>query len=88
LEPGDEVIVTEFGFIMHRIYASLCQAKVVLAKERSFKASVDEILKKITSKTFYNTYKHLSSIMITRRNKLYLIGFGIVGIIFIVRFLS
>jgi len=43
---------------------------------------------KITSKTFYNTYKRLSSIMITRRNKLYLIGFGIVGIIFIVRFLS
>jgi len=36
----------------------------------------------------YNTYKHLSSIMITRRNKLYLIGFGVVGIIFIVRFLS
>ena len=51
LEPGDEVIVTEFGFIMHRIYASLCQAKVVLAKERNFKASVDEILKKVTSKT-------------------------------------
>ena len=23
LEPGDEVVVTEFGFIMHRIYASL-----------------------------------------------------------------
>jgi hypothetical protein len=26
--------------------------------------------------------------MITRRNKLYLIGFAVVGIIFIVRFLS
>jgi len=51
LEPGDEVIVTEFGFIMHRIYASFCQAKVVLAKERNFKASVDEILKKVTGKT-------------------------------------
>lgn len=51
LESGDEVIVTEFGFIMHRLYASLCQAKVVLAKERNFKASVDEILKKVTSKT-------------------------------------
>ena len=51
LEPGDEVIVTEFGFIMHRIYASFCQAKIVLAKERNFKASVDEILKKVTGKT-------------------------------------
>ena len=51
LEPGDEVIVTEFGFIMHRIYASLHNAKVILAKEKNFKASVDEILKKVTNKT-------------------------------------
>jgi len=51
LEPRDEVIVTEFGFIMHRIYASLHKAKVVLAKEKNFKASVDEILKKVTNKT-------------------------------------
>ena len=51
LEPGDEVVVTEFGFIMHRIYASLYKAKVILAKEKNFKASVDEILKKVTNKT-------------------------------------
>ena len=51
LESGDEVIVTEFGFIMHRIYASLHNARVLLAKEKNFKASVDEILKKVTDKT-------------------------------------
>ena len=51
LEPGDEVVVTEFGFIMHRIYASLYKAKVVLAKEKNFKASVDEILRNVTDKT-------------------------------------
>jgi len=51
LEPGDEVIVTEFGFIMYRIYASLYKAKVILAKEKNFKASVDEILKNVTDKT-------------------------------------
>ncbi len=51
LKPGDEVIVTEFGFIMHRIYALLHNAKVILAKEKNFKASVDEILKKVTKKT-------------------------------------
>ena len=51
IEPGDEVIVTEYGFIMHRIYASLYRAKVLLAKEKNFKASVDEILKKVTDKT-------------------------------------
>ena len=36
---------------MHRIYASLHNAKVILAKEKNFKASVEEILKKVTSKT-------------------------------------
>ena len=51
LEPNDEVIVTEFGFIMHRIYATLYQAKVLLAKEINYKASVEEILKKVTNKT-------------------------------------
>ena len=51
IEPDDEVIVTEFGFIMHRIYASLHKAKVKVAKEKNFKASVDEILKKVTKKT-------------------------------------
>ena len=51
LEPGDEVIVTEFGFIMHKIYASLYKAKVILAKEKNFKASVEEIIKKVSDKT-------------------------------------
>ena len=51
LELGDEVIVTEFGFIMHRIYAALHGAKVLLAKERNFKASVSEILNRVTDKT-------------------------------------
>ncbi len=51
LQPGDEVIVTEFGFIMYGIYASQHKAKVVLAKEKNFKASVDEILEKVTNKT-------------------------------------
>ncbi len=51
LKPKDEVIVTEFGFIMHRIYASLHGAKVLLAKEKNYKASVEEILKKVTYKT-------------------------------------
>ena len=41
LQAGDEVIVTEFGFIMHRIYASLHKAKVILAKEKNFQASVE-----------------------------------------------
>ena len=51
LEPRDEVIVTEFGFIMHRIYASIYKAKVILAKEKNFTASVNAILKEVTNKT-------------------------------------
>jgi len=51
LESGDEVVVTQYGFIMHRIYASLHGAKVLLAKEKNYKASVDSILEKVTNKT-------------------------------------
>jgi len=51
LEPDDEVIVTEFGFIMHRIYASLHKAKVLLAKEKNYRANIDEILNKVGDKT-------------------------------------
>ena len=51
LKAEDEVIVTEFGFIMHRIYSSLHGAKVILSKEKNYKASVEEILKKVNVKT-------------------------------------
>jgi histidinol-phosphate aminotransferase len=51
LNTGDEVIVTEFGFIMHRIYASIYGARIIVAKERNYKASVDEILKNVSDKT-------------------------------------
>ena len=51
LNPDDEVIVTEFGFIMYKIYASIHKAKVILAKEKNFKASVEEIINKVSNKT-------------------------------------
>ena len=51
LDKGDEVIVTQFGFIMYRIYASLHKAKIVFAREENFKASVSSILRKVTKKT-------------------------------------
>ena len=51
LNSEDEVIITEFGFIMHRIYASLHGGKVIQAKEKNFKASVNEIISKVTEKT-------------------------------------
>ena len=51
LKEGDEVIVSEYGFIMHKIYASLSGAKVLLAKEDNYKASVDKIVEKVNNKT-------------------------------------
>ena len=52
LEKDDEVIVTEYGFIMHRIYASLHGSKVILAEEKNYKASSrGNILKKVTDRT-------------------------------------
>ena len=51
LEKDDEVIVTEYGFIMYKIYSLLHKAKVLIAKEKNYKASISEILKKVTKKT-------------------------------------
>tara|TARA_Y100000996_G_scaffold198673_1_gene155806 strand:- start:234 stop:1319 length:1086 start_codon:yes stop_codon:yes gene_type:complete len=51
LKPKDEVIVPQFSFLMYRIYAKIVGAKVVFAKEKKFKVSVLEIIKKVTKKT-------------------------------------
>ena len=51
LKPSDEVIVPQYSFLMYRIYAQIIGAKVVFSKEKNFKVSVDEILKKVTKKT-------------------------------------
>ncbi len=46
LKPGDQVVVPEYSFLMYRIYSSIVGAKVVFSKEKEFKISVDEIIKK------------------------------------------
>ena len=51
LKPKDEVIVPQFSFLMYRIYAKIVGANVVFAKEKKFKVSVTEIIKKVTKKT-------------------------------------
>ena len=51
LNSSDEVIVSEYSFLMYRIYAKISGSKVVFAKEKNFKASVDEIIKKVSKKT-------------------------------------
>ena len=51
LKPRDQVIVPQFSFLMYRIYAKIVGANVIFAKEKKFKVSVSEIIKKVTNKT-------------------------------------
>ena len=51
LKSGDQVIVPEYSFLMYRIYASIVGAKVVFSKEKKYKVSVEEIIKKVNKKT-------------------------------------
>tara|TARA_B100000131_G_scaffold113371_1_gene110512 strand:- start:25 stop:1107 length:1083 start_codon:yes stop_codon:yes gene_type:complete len=51
LKPRDEVIVPQFSFLMYRIYSKNVGANVIYAKEKNYKISVSEILKKVSKKT-------------------------------------
>jgi Histidinol-phosphate/aromatic aminotransferase and cobyric acid decarboxylase len=51
LNSNDEVIVPQFSFLMYRIYAKIVGAKVIFSKEKNYKISIPEILKKVTKKT-------------------------------------
>ena len=51
LKASDEVIVPQYSFLMYRIYAQIVGAKVIFSKEKNFKVSVSEIIKKVTKKT-------------------------------------
>jgi histidinol-phosphate aminotransferase len=51
LNKNDEVIVSQYSFIIYRIYSKFNSAKVVYASENNFTVSVDSILLCVTSKT-------------------------------------
>ena len=51
LNKGDEVVVSEYSFIIYRIYSRMCGAKVRYAKEENFKPSVKSILDCVNRKT-------------------------------------
>jgi histidinol-phosphate aminotransferase len=51
LKTSDEVIVPQYSFLMYRIYAQIVGAKVIFSKEKNYKISVSEIIKKVTKKT-------------------------------------
>ncbi len=49
--PGDEVLMSEHGFLMYRLAALAAGAHVVAAPERELRADVDALLARITSRT-------------------------------------
>ena len=51
LNKGDQVIVTQYSFIIYRIYSRMCGATVKFAKEENFKPSVQSILDCVNRKT-------------------------------------
>ena len=51
LNKGDEVVVTQYSFIIYRIYSRMCGATIRYAKEENFKPSVQSILDCVNRKT-------------------------------------
>jgi histidinol-phosphate aminotransferase len=48
---GDEIIYTEHGFLMYKIYALANGVDAIAAKEKNLTASIANILEKVTAKT-------------------------------------
>ena len=51
LEPGDNIVQTEFGFLSYRIAARACQAEVRFARQPNLTIDVDELLAQVDART-------------------------------------
>lgn len=51
VDPGDQVLVSENGFVMTRIHALAQGAEVVVAPEADWRANVDNLLARVTERT-------------------------------------
>lgn len=51
LQPGDEIIQSDHGFLVYRLVAEQSGATTISAPEADFVASVDAILERVTDKT-------------------------------------
>ncbi len=51
INKNDEVIVPQYSFIIYRMYGKINGAKIVYAKEKNFRISVDNIISCVTKKT-------------------------------------
>lgn len=51
VNEGDEVLISEHGFLMYKIYAQSVGAKVIAAPERNLRTDVDAMLAAVTPRT-------------------------------------
>lgn len=51
LEPGDNIVTGQYGFLAYRISARACQAEVRLAPEPDLRADIDAILSLVDART-------------------------------------
>jgi len=51
LGPGDEVVISEYGYIFFRTVAELVGARFVLAPERNFRTDIDAMLARVGPRT-------------------------------------
>ena len=51
LEKNDEVVLSQYSFLMYRIYAKIAGAKIIFSKEKNFKISLDDIVAKTSNRT-------------------------------------
>ena len=51
LEPGDNIVMGQYGFVAYAIGARACQAEVRFAPEQDFKVSVDAMLDAVDART-------------------------------------
>tara|TARA_Y100001958_G_C21224999_1_gene550415 strand:- start:786 stop:1862 length:1077 start_codon:yes stop_codon:yes gene_type:complete len=51
ISKNDEVVLPEYSFLMYRIYSKISGAKIIFAKEKNFKISIDNLISKVTKKT-------------------------------------
>lgn len=49
--PGDEVLFTQYGFLVYKIAALACGATPVIAPEKDYRTDVDALLAAVTPKT-------------------------------------
>lgn len=51
IEPGDELVMSEFGFIMYEVHGQAQGARIVRAPERNYRTDIDAILHSVSDKT-------------------------------------